>query len=57
MNSLDQQHKSWLEVTATALSELHRTDGFKGSKEVFQAQTKYKEQGDAKSRRTNRVKS
>ena len=34
-NRLNQLHKAWLDVTGSALSALHKTDGYKGDRKGY----------------------
>ncbi|MAY43571.1 MULTISPECIES: hypothetical protein [unclassified Neptuniibacter] len=34
---LNEMHKAWIEVTSSALSELHKTDGYKGDSDDYRA--------------------
>ena len=39
-NDFDLQHKAWLEVTSSAINEVHTTNGLKGSKAELISKTK-----------------
>ena len=34
---LNEMHKVWIEVTGSALTEVHKTDGFKGDRDDYKA--------------------
>jgi hypothetical protein len=34
---LNEMHKVWIEVTGSALTEVHKTDGFKGDRDDYRA--------------------
>lgn len=39
-SNFDLQHKAWLEVTSSAINEVHTTNGLKGSKAELVNKTK-----------------
>lgn len=35
---LNEMHSTWLDVTSTALAELHKTNGYKGAQSTYKAE-------------------